>query len=289
MRKTIGVRVPKTDPCVITKASEASWSYSCDSKVSFNRVQILTPDFSGRRPPPSPPSLLLSPHPSSPHLPPSPPPCLPPIFPPSLLPLRKFHSVLSSLFGMRLALRILRPHSLTLTLTLSLSHCLTVSLISLISLISLSSLSLQEDPGKEPHIKDSSPLPPERAPCFFLPRCPPLSHSGALAFAPPWPQVIVYQSAERLRLLAAARAARGVYLVPGSAEHVRIYDLEMRSRRWLLGIRYIEAIATRVEAIATRVEAIATRVERVEAIATRVEAIATRVEAIATIATGHRY
>ena len=43
----------------------------------------------------------------------------------------------------------------------------------------------QEDPGKEPHIKDTSPLPPKRAPCFFLPRCPPLSHSGALAFAPP--------------------------------------------------------------------------------------------------------
>ena len=102
-------------------------------------MQILTPDFSGRRPPPPP--LLPSPHLPSPHLPPSPPPCLPPIFPPSLLPLRKFDSVLSSLFGMRLALRILRPHSLTLTLTLSLSHCLTVSLISLISLISFSSLS----------------------------------------------------------------------------------------------------------------------------------------------------
>ena len=107
---------------------------------------------------------------------------------------------------MRLALRILRPHSLTLTLTLSLSHCLShlshLSHLFLISLISLSSLSLsllsvsrlsvsllsllsQEDPGKEPHIKDSSPLPPKRAPCFFLPRCPPLSHSGALAFAPP--------------------------------------------------------------------------------------------------------
>ena len=39
---------------LFTKASEASWSYSCDSKVSFDRVQILTPDFSGRRPPPSP-------------------------------------------------------------------------------------------------------------------------------------------------------------------------------------------------------------------------------------------
>ena len=54
---------------------------------------------------------------------------------------------------MRLALRILRPHSLTLTvslcltvslshcLTVSLSHCLSLSLISLISLISFSSLS----------------------------------------------------------------------------------------------------------------------------------------------------
>ena len=55
-----------------------------------------------------------------------------------LLPLRKFDSVLSSLFGMWLALRILRPHSLTLTLTLTLTLILTVSLISRISLISLS-------------------------------------------------------------------------------------------------------------------------------------------------------
>ena len=43
----------------VTKASEASWSYSCDSKVSFDRVQILTPDFSGP-PPHPPPSLSLS-------------------------------------------------------------------------------------------------------------------------------------------------------------------------------------------------------------------------------------
>ena len=49
---------------LVTKASEASWSYSCDSKFSFDRVQILTPDFSGRRPPP---------HPTPP-----PPPLLPP-------------------------------------------------------------------------------------------------------------------------------------------------------------------------------------------------------------------
>ena len=82
-------------------------------------------------------------------------PLSPPSLPPSLLPLRKFDSVLSSLFGMRLALGILRPHSLTLTvslshcltvslshcLTVSLSHCLSLSLISLISLISFSSLS----------------------------------------------------------------------------------------------------------------------------------------------------
>ena len=43
---------PRKEKCFFTKASEASWSYSCDSKVSFDRVQILTPDFSGRRPPP---------------------------------------------------------------------------------------------------------------------------------------------------------------------------------------------------------------------------------------------
>ena len=48
---------------LFTKASEASWSYSCDSKVSFDRVQILTPDFSGRSHPPLPPPR--SPH--SPH------------------------------------------------------------------------------------------------------------------------------------------------------------------------------------------------------------------------------
>ena len=213
---------------IFTKASEASWSYFCDSKVSFYRVQILTPDYSGRRSPPPPPPPPLSPPPLSP-LPTSPVPTSPPLFllvflpssllPSSLLSLRKFDSVLSSLFGIRLALRILRTHSLTLTLTAALahsyshSHSLTVllsyyfsylSYFFLISLISFSSFSLslslfsvsrlsislfsllsQEDPGKEPYIKDSLPLPPKRAPCFFLPRCPPLSHSGALAFAPP--------------------------------------------------------------------------------------------------------
>ena len=151
----------KSSPYLVffTKASEASWSYSCDSKVSFDWVQILTPDFSGRRPPPyPPPSPLPTPHsplptPHSP-LPTSPLPTspllllvfLPSSLRPSLLPLRKFDSVLSSLFGMRLALRILRPHSLTLTLTLSLSHCLShlshLSHLFLISLISLSPLSL---------------------------------------------------------------------------------------------------------------------------------------------------
>ena len=146
----------KNNSKIFTKASEASWSYSCDSKVSFDRVQILTPDYSGRRPPPSSP-LPSSPLPTSP-LPTSPLPTSPPLLllvflpsslpPSSLLPLRKFDSVLSSLFGMWLALRILRPRSLTLTLTLtlSLSHCLShlshLSHLFLISLISLSSLSL---------------------------------------------------------------------------------------------------------------------------------------------------
>ena len=68
----------------------------------------------------------------------------------------------------------------------SLSHLFLISLSLSLSVSRLSvSLLSQEDPGKEPHIKDSSPLPPKRAPCFFLPRCLPLSHSGALAFAPP--------------------------------------------------------------------------------------------------------
>ena len=181
---------------------------------------------------------------------------------PSLLPLRKFDSVLSSLFGMRLALRILRPHSLTLSLTLTLTLILTLTLtltvslslshlslssLSLISLslsslslshLSLSSLSLISliSPSSLSHLSPLSlsllclssfrlfslsslvggsgqratykglftwnrlprptcarrpafcysvRLPPKRAPCFFLPRWPLLSHSGALAFAPP--------------------------------------------------------------------------------------------------------
>ena len=108
---------------IFTKASEASWSYSCDSQVSFDRVQILTPDFSGRRPPHPPPSL--SPPPLSSSLSP----CLPPTFPPS------------SLFGMWLALRILRPHSLTLTLTLTLTVSLSLSHPHCLSHLSLSSLS----------------------------------------------------------------------------------------------------------------------------------------------------
>ena len=91
-------------------------------------------------PPPSPPPL--SPPPLSPL--PTPPPLSSslssshlPSLPPSLLPLRKF------LFGMRLALRILRPHSLTLTvsLSLSLSHLSHLSHLSLLSL-SLSPLCL---------------------------------------------------------------------------------------------------------------------------------------------------
>ena len=103
---------------LFTKVSEASWSYSCDSKVSFDRVQILIPDFLGRRYPspfsplPSSPFstlLLLSSSLSSSYL---------FSLPPSFLPLRKFDSVLSSLFGMRLALRILRSYLLTLTVLL---------------------------------------------------------------------------------------------------------------------------------------------------------------------------
>ena len=110
----------------ITKASEASWSYSCDSKVSFDRVQILTPDFSGRSPPPSP------------HLPS--PPCFPPTFPPSLPPpssqvrLRPVVALWHAVSVAHLAAALAHSHSH------SHSHCLSLSL-SLISLISLSSLS----------------------------------------------------------------------------------------------------------------------------------------------------
>ena len=183
---------------IVTKTSEASWSYSCDSKVSFDRVQILTPDFSGRRPPPPP-------RPSAP-LPSSPPPS-------SQVRLRPVVALWHAVSVAYLAAALAHSHSHCLTvslshcLTVSLSLCLSLSLISLISLISFSSLSslsplslsplclssfrlsslssLAGGSGQEPHIKDSSPLPPKRAPCFFLPRCPPLSHSGALAFAPP--------------------------------------------------------------------------------------------------------
>ena len=141
MRKTIGVRVPKTDPCVITKASEASWSYSCDSKVSFNRVQILTPDFSGRRPPPPslPPPLsppLLSPPPplssslSSSHLPSLPPPS-------SQVPLRPVVALWHAVSVAYLAAALAHSHSHSLTV--SLSHCLShLSHLSHLSLLSLS-------------------------------------------------------------------------------------------------------------------------------------------------------
>ena len=120
---------------IVTKASEASWSYSCDSKVSFDRVQILTPDFSGRSHPPSPPP---------PHLP-SPPPCLPPSsLPPSLLPLRKFDSVrLRPVVALWHAVSVASlAAALSHSHSHSHSHCLSLSLISLISLSSLSHLSL---------------------------------------------------------------------------------------------------------------------------------------------------
>ena len=135
-------------------------------------------------PPPLPSSPLPSPL-SPPHLP-SPPPCLPPTFPPSLPPpssqvrLRPVVALWHAVSVAYLAAALAHSHSHCLTVSLSLS-LLSVSRLS----VSLLSLLSQEDPGKEPHIKDSSPLPPKRAPCFFLPRCPPLSHSGALAFAPP--------------------------------------------------------------------------------------------------------
>ena len=117
----------------ITKASEASWSYSCDSKVSFDRVQILTPDFSGRSPPPSP------------HLPS--PPCFPPTFPPSLPPpssqvrLRPVVALWHAVSVAHLAAALAHSHSHSHCLSLSLSSLSSLSHLSLISLISPSSLS----------------------------------------------------------------------------------------------------------------------------------------------------
>ena len=192
-----------------TCPTEHTTSPQCtlQSITSFSRKLAK---LAGVTPPPLLPSPHLpSPHLPSPHLPPSPPPCLPPIFPPSLLPppssqvrLRPVVALWHAVSVAYLAAALAHSHSHSLTVSLSLSHLSHLSHLFLISLISLSSLSLsllsvsrlsvsllsllsQEDPGKEPHIKDSSPLPPKRAPCFFLPRCPPLSHSGALAFAPP--------------------------------------------------------------------------------------------------------
>ena len=105
---------------VITKASEASWSYSCDSKVSFDRVQILTPDFSGRRPPP-----LLPPPSSQVRLRPV---------------VALWHAV--SVAYLAAALAHSHSHSLTVSLSHCLSHLSHLSHLFLISLISLSSLSL---------------------------------------------------------------------------------------------------------------------------------------------------
>ena len=129
---------------VYKKKLFTNWNYSCDSKVSFDRVQILTPDFLGRRSPPS----SFFPFFTS-FLPTSPPFFLFVFFlsslfllPSSFFLLRKFDFVLSSFFGMRLTLRILRPHSFTLIL--SLSYCLIDFFIFLssLSLLCLSSFYL---------------------------------------------------------------------------------------------------------------------------------------------------
>ena len=136
-------------PVFFTKASEASWSYSCDSKVSFDRVQILTPDFSGRSPPP--PSLPL---PTSPLLSSSLSPCLLVFLPPSLPPpssqvrLRPVVALWHVVSVAYLAAALAHSHSHSHSLSLSHPHCLShlshlshLSLISQLSLISLSSLS----------------------------------------------------------------------------------------------------------------------------------------------------
>ena len=168
----------------ITKASEVSWNYSCDSKVSFDRVQILTLDILGRRPlfisSFSSSFLFTSPlpisSPSSSFFSPPPLSLPPPFFSSwsfsyllSFFPLRKFDSVLSSLFGMRLALRILRPYSLIFIVLLFLLFLLALLFFFYLfyffffSFSFFSSLSF-----KEPHIKDSLSLLLKRAPCFFL-------------------------------------------------------------------------------------------------------------------------
>ena len=77
----------------------------------------------------------------------------------------------------------------------SLSHLPHLSLISFSSLSHLSLLSLSLSLSLSPLCLSCFRLSSlssfsggsgqKRAPCFFLPRCPPLSHSGALAFAPP--------------------------------------------------------------------------------------------------------
>ena len=124
----------------ITKASEASWSYSCDSKVSFDRVQILTPDFSGRRPPPPPPPP--SPHLPSPHLPS---PLLLLVFLPSSLPppssqvrLRPVVALWHAVSVAYLAAALAHSHSHSLTVSLSLSSLSSLSHLSHLSLLSLS-------------------------------------------------------------------------------------------------------------------------------------------------------
>ena len=126
----------------ITKASEASWSYSCDSKVSFDRVQILTPDFSGRRPPPTPPHLPL---PTSPllllvFLPSSLPPSLPP--PSSQVRLRPVVALWHAVSVAYLAAALAHSHSHSLTVSLSLSSLSSLSHLSHLSLLSLSLSSL---------------------------------------------------------------------------------------------------------------------------------------------------
>ena len=158
---------------VFTKASEASWSYSCDSKVSFDRVQILTPDF-GRRPPPLAAALAHS------------------------------HSH---------CLTVSLSHCLSLPLSSlsSLSHLFLISLISLSSLslspLCLSSFRLSSLPslaggsGQRATYKGLFTPASKKSAVFFPTSLPSTFPFWSASFRPPpWPQVLLSWAEDCLRL-----------------------------------------------------------------------------------------
>ena len=172
-------------------------------------MQILTPDYSDRRPlphpPPSPP-LLPSPLPTSP-LPTSPLPTSPPL----LLLLRPVVALWHAVSVAYLAAALAHSHSLTVSLSHCLSHLSHLSHLFLISLISPSSLSLSPlclssfrlsslsslagGSGQRATYKGLFTPASKKSAVFFPTSLPSTFPFWSASFRPPWPQVLAVRLA----------------------------------------------------------------------------------------------